>query len=107
MHVRLLSIFTDKSGNKFDVEFKNIGEITINGNVTMGSGSTINWANVNEQNTQWNQAYQVSTNALNTANTANSNAMTANNNASTAQSTAASAHSFIRQFMALTNVITL
>lgn len=69
----------------------NSGEITINGNVTMGSGSTINWANVNEQNTQWNQAYQVSTNALNTANTANSNAMTANNNASTAQSTAASA----------------
>ena len=26
--------FTDKSGNKFDVEFKNIGEITINGRST-------------------------------------------------------------------------
>jgi len=26
--------FTDKSGNKFDVEFKNIGDITINGRST-------------------------------------------------------------------------
>ena len=26
--------FTDKSGNKFDVEFENIGEITINGRST-------------------------------------------------------------------------
>ena len=69
----------------------NSGEITVNGNVSMSAGSTINWANVNEQNTQWNEAYQVSTNALNKANTANTNATTANNNATTAKQNAAAA----------------
>lgn len=69
----------------------NDGKITVNGNVTLGSGSTINWANVNEQNTQWNKAYQVSTDALSTANTANNNAIAASNSASNAQNTAASA----------------
>ena len=43
------------------------GLITINGQVTMGAGSTINWAQVNNQNIQSNPAYSLANNAYNLA----------------------------------------
>ncbi len=65
------------------------GTVTINGNVTMGAGSSINWATVTEVNPANSSAYQRANNAYNVANTAN-------NTANTALSSAASANSSIR-----------
>lgn len=56
-----------------EVTFKvdgSTGAVTINGKVTMGAGSSINWAQVSEQNVAYNSAYSL-------ASTANSNAMSA------------------------------
>jgi len=43
------------------------GLITINGQVTMGAGSTINWAQVSNQNIQSNPAYSMANQAYNLA----------------------------------------
>ena len=56
-----------------EVTFKvdgSTGAVTINGKVTMGAGSSINWAQVSEQNVAYNSAYSLAT-------TANNNAMSA------------------------------
>lgn len=53
-----------------EVTFKvdgSTGAVTINGKVTMGAGSSINWAQVSEQNVAYSEAYSL-------ANTANQNA---------------------------------
>ena len=46
------------------------GVITINGNITMGAGSTINWASVTNQNLAYNPAYSLASDARTTANQA-------------------------------------
>ena len=46
------------------------GVITINGNVTMGAGSSINWAQVTNQNLAYNPAYSLADIARTTANQA-------------------------------------
>ena len=46
------------------------GVITINGNVTMGAGSSINWAQVTNQNLDYNPAYSLADSARRTANQA-------------------------------------
>jgi len=46
------------------------GVITINGNVTMGAGSSINWAQVTNQNLAYNHAYSLADSARTTANQA-------------------------------------
>ena len=46
------------------------GVITINGNVTMGAGSSINWAQVTNQNLAYNPAYSLADRARTTANQA-------------------------------------
>lgn len=50
------------------------GVITINGNITMGAGSTINWAAVNNQNLDYNPAYSLASTANTRANKAISDA---------------------------------
>lgn len=46
------------------------GVITINGNITMGAGSTINWAGLNNQNLDYNPAYSLADTARTKANQA-------------------------------------
>lgn len=46
------------------------GVITINGKITMGAGSTINWATVSNQNLAYNPAYSLADSARTTANQA-------------------------------------
>lgn len=50
------------------------GVITINGNITMGAGSTINWAAVSNQNLAYNPAYSLADTANTRANRALSDA---------------------------------
>jgi hypothetical protein len=50
------------------------GVITINGNITMGAGSTINWAAVSNQNLNYNPAYSLADTANTRANRALSDA---------------------------------
>ena len=50
------------------------GVITINGNITMGTGSTINWAAVSNQNLNYNPAYSLADTANTRANRALSDA---------------------------------
>ena len=48
------------------------GVITINGNITMGAGSSINWVQVTNQNLDYNPAYSLASTANVKANNANS-----------------------------------
>lgn len=48
------------------------GVVTINGNITMGAGSSINWAQVTNQNLDYNPAYSLASTANVKANNANS-----------------------------------
>lgn len=74
----------NKSTNAITFQVTETGAVTINGKITMGAGSTINWATVDNQNLNSNPAY-------NLANTANTNATNAQNSANTAQNTATQA----------------
>lgn len=58
---------TNKSTGAVTFAVGPTGLITINGQVTMGAGSTINWAQVNNQNIQSNPAYSLANNAYNLA----------------------------------------
>lgn len=75
----------NKSTNAITFQVSETGAITINGKVTMGAGSTINWASVDNVNLNSNPAYSL-------ANTANSNANNAQTTANNAQRTANSAY---------------
>lgn len=46
------------------------GEVTINGKIVMGAGSSINWAQVSNQNLAYNPAYSEALDAYNRANSA-------------------------------------
>lgn len=84
LNIKGMTIANSAGNTSFAVS--NTGDVTINGNVTMGSGSTINWSTVTNQNLSDNPAYSL-------AGTANSNAIAANNNALAAASTASTANS--------------
>ncbi len=61
---------TKKNTSTVTFEVDSNGAVTINGDITMGSGSTINWANVTNSNLQSNPAYSLAS----SANTAAANA---------------------------------
>jgi len=56
------------------------GAVSINGNVSMGAGSTINWAGVSNQNIENNPAYTMASSAVAVANGASMNAQSALDN---------------------------
>lgn len=60
------------------------GQVTINGKVTMGAGSSIDWSTVTEQNVQWSEAYSLAHFANTNANQAWSDAAYAYDEASVA-----------------------
>ena len=68
------------------------GVITINGNVTMGAGSSINWAQVTNQNLAYNPAYSLADSARTTANQAYSLADDAHDDAEAAYNRANQAY---------------
>lgn len=74
------------------------GVITINGNITMGAGSTINWAAVSNQNLDYNPAYSL-------ADTANSRASRALSDAADAYDAADAAYARANQAYRLANSI--
>lgn len=68
------------------------GQVTINGKVTMGAGSSINWAQVTEQNVGYSEAYSLAYSANTNANQARSDAAYAYDEASAAWSRANDAY---------------
>lgn len=58
---------TNKNTGAVTFAVSSTGLITINGQVTMGAGSTINWAQVTNQNIASNPAYLLANNAYNLA----------------------------------------
>lgn len=58
---------TNKSTGAVTFAVSSTGIVTINGQVTMGAGSTINWAQVINQNIASNPAYSLANNAYNLA----------------------------------------
>lgn len=67
---------TIRNRNTGEITFavSSTGVITINGNITMGAGSTINWAAVSNQNLNYNPAYSLAKTANSQANRALSDA---------------------------------
>lgn len=57
----------NKSTNAVTFQVTDNGAVTINGNITMGAGSSINWATVDEINPTMSQAYQCANGAYNYA----------------------------------------
>lgn len=76
------------------------GVITINGNITMGAGSTINWAAINNENLDYNPAYSL-------ASTANSRASKALSDAADAYDAADAAYARANQAYRLADSIEL
>lgn len=68
------------------------GQVTINGKVTMGAGSSIDWYTVSNQNIEWNPAYSLASSANINANQAKSDAAYAYDEASAAWSRANQAY---------------
>ena len=68
------------------------GEVTINGKVTMGAGSSIDWYTVTEKNIQWSEAYSMASTANTNANQAKSDAAYAYDEATAAWSRANDAY---------------
>lgn len=68
------------------------GEVTINGKVTMGAGSSIDWYTVTEKNIQWSEAYSMASTANTNANQAKSDAAYAHDEATAAWSRANDAY---------------
>ena len=58
---------TNKSTGEITFAVSSTGRITINGQVTMGAGSVINWAQVSNQNINSNPAYSMANQAYNLA----------------------------------------
>lgn len=65
-------ILVKDTGNQTTFSVDQNGNVIINGKVTMGSGSSINWAQVNETNLSSSLAYNKASNAETTANNTNS-----------------------------------
>ena len=75
---------TNKSTGEITFAVSSTGRITINGQVTMGAGSVINWASVSNTNLAYNPAYTLANNAYNLADDAYLEAETAYNRANDA-----------------------
>ena len=60
----------NRSTGEITFAVSSTGVITINGNITMGAGSTINWAAVSNQNLNYNPAYSLAQTANSQANRA-------------------------------------
>lgn len=58
---------TNKSTGEVTFAVSSTGRITINGQVTMGAGSVINWASVSNTNLAYNPAYTLANDAYNLA----------------------------------------
>lgn len=58
---------TNRSTGEISFAVSSTGRVTINGEVTMGAGSTINWANVGNTNLSYNPAYSMANDAYNLA----------------------------------------
>lgn len=58
---------TNKSTGEITFAVSSTGRITINGQVTMGAGSVINWASVSNTNLAYNPAYTLANDAYNRA----------------------------------------
>ena len=91
---------TIRNRNTGEITFavSSTGVITINGNITMGAGSTINWAAVSNQNLNYNPAYSL-------AQTANSQANRALSDAADADKAADAAYAKANQAYRLANSI--
>lgn len=91
---------TIRNRNTGEITFavSSTGVITINGNITMGAGSTINWAAVSNQNLNYNPAYSL-------AQTANSQANRALSDAADAYDAADAAYARANQAYRLANSI--
>lgn len=85
----------NKDTNEVTFQVSNSGAVTINGNITIGSGSSINWAQVNNYNIESNPAYSTAMSAQNTANSAWSKADGAQSTANSALITASSAQNTV------------
>lgn len=83
---------TNASTGAITFKVSSTGEVTINGSVTMGAGSSINWAQVSNQNITSNPAYSLASSAYNYANSAYDHADEAYDEASAAWSRANSAY---------------
>ncbi len=83
---------TNKSTGAVTFAVSDRGVITVNGNITMGSGSSINWATVTNQNLAYNPAYDLASTANTRAIQAQSDAADAYDNADAAWSRANSAY---------------
>lgn len=75
---------TNKSTGEITFGVSATGIITINGNITMGAGSTINWAAVSNTNLNSNPAYALAANAYSLADDAYSEARSAYSKANSA-----------------------
>ena len=88
----------NRSTGEITFAVSSTGVITINGNITMGAGSTINWAAVSNQNLNYNPAYSL-------AQTANSQANRALSDAAGAYDAADAAYARANQAYRLANSI--
>lgn len=88
----------NRSTGEITFAVSSTGVITINGNITMGAGSTINWAAVSNQNLNYNPAYSL-------AQTANSQANRALSDAADAYVAADAAYARANQAYRLANSI--
>ncbi|NCE64065.1 hypothetical protein D1159_05555 [Pseudoflavonifractor sp. 524-17] len=61
---------TNKNTGEITFAVSSTGVVTINGRVTMGAGSTINWAAVDNKNLAYNPAYSLASDACDTADAA-------------------------------------
>ena len=87
---------TNASTQQTSFAVSSTGAVTINGKVTMGAGSSINWAQVSNMNLWNNPAYSLASNANDTANQAASDAADAADDADAAYSLASSANRSVR-----------
>lgn len=69
----------NKSTNAVSFQVTTNGQVNINGNITMGAGSSINWATVTEVNPTYSEAYGYAQSAYNRADSAYSRANSAYN----------------------------
>lgn len=91
-YLDLKGITIRNSSNQITFQVTSNGDVTINGDITMGAGSTINWAEVTETNVGQSEAYQLADSANSTASSAQNTANSAFNTASVANSNANSAY---------------
>ncbi len=82
----------NKNTREITFEVDSYGVVTVNGKITMGYGSTINWATVSNSNLDYNPAYSLADDAKNRANDAYSLADDAYTEAETAYAKARSAY---------------